>query len=30
VLAVDDEPDVLRLVQIKLAKAGFEVLTASP
>jgi DNA-binding response OmpR family regulator len=28
VLAVDDEPDVLRLVQIKLQKAGFEVLTA--
>jgi DNA-binding response OmpR family regulator len=28
VLAVDDEPDVLRLVQIKLSKAGFEVLTA--
>ena len=28
VLAVDDEPDVLRLVEIKLQKAGFEVLTA--
>jgi two-component system, OmpR family, alkaline phosphatase synthesis response regulator PhoP len=28
VLAVDDEPDVLRLVEIKLEKAGFEVLTA--
>ena len=28
VLAVDDEPDVLRLVEIKLKKAGFEVLTA--
>jgi len=28
VLAVDDEPDVLRLVEIKLRKAGFEVLTA--
>jgi DNA-binding response OmpR family regulator len=28
VLAVDDEPDVLRLIQIKLQKAGFEVLTA--
>jgi two-component system alkaline phosphatase synthesis response regulator PhoP len=28
VLAVDDEPDVLRLIQIKLKKAGFEVLTA--
>jgi two-component system alkaline phosphatase synthesis response regulator PhoP len=27
-LAVDDEPDVLRLVEIKLKKAGFEVLTA--
>jgi DNA-binding response OmpR family regulator len=28
VLAVDDEPDVLRLVEIKLKKAGFDVLTA--
>jgi two-component system alkaline phosphatase synthesis response regulator PhoP len=28
VLAVDDEPDVLRLIQIKLQKAGFDVLTA--
>ena len=28
VLAVDDEPSVLRLVEIKLKKAGFEVLTA--
>ena len=28
VLAVDDEPDVLRLVEIRLKKAGFEVLTA--
>jgi two-component system alkaline phosphatase synthesis response regulator PhoP len=28
VLAVDDEPDVLRLVEIKLRKAGFEVVTA--
>ena len=28
ILAVDDEPDVLRLIQIKLQKAGFEVLTA--
>src|SRR5262245_22644084 len=28
VLAVDDEPDVLRLVEIKLKKAGFEVVTA--
>jgi two-component system alkaline phosphatase synthesis response regulator PhoP len=28
VLAVDDEPDVLRLVENKLKKAGFEVLTA--
>jgi two-component system alkaline phosphatase synthesis response regulator PhoP len=29
VLAVDDEPNVLRLIKIKLSKAGFEVLTAS-
>src|SRR4051812_38809029 len=28
VLAVDDEPDILRLIEIKLKKAGFEVLTA--
>jgi two-component system alkaline phosphatase synthesis response regulator PhoP len=28
VLAVDDEPDVLRLVEVKLKKAGFDVLTA--
>src|SRR5262245_29518862 len=28
VLAVDDEPDVLRLVEIKLRKAGFDVFTA--
>ena len=28
VLAVDDEPDVLRLVEIKLRKAGFDVTTA--
>jgi two-component system alkaline phosphatase synthesis response regulator PhoP len=28
VLAVDDEPDVLRLVEVKLRKAGFEVVTA--
>jgi two-component system, OmpR family, alkaline phosphatase synthesis response regulator PhoP len=28
VLAVDDEPDVLRLIQIKLQKAGLDVLTA--
>jgi two-component system alkaline phosphatase synthesis response regulator PhoP len=28
VLAVDDEADILRLVEIKLTKAGFEVLTA--
>lgn len=29
VLTVDDEPDVRRLVQIKLKKAGYEVLTAT-
>jgi DNA-binding response OmpR family regulator len=29
VLAVDDEPDVLGLVQTKLQKAGFEVSTAT-
>jgi two-component system, OmpR family, alkaline phosphatase synthesis response regulator PhoP len=28
VLAVDDEPDVLRLAEIKLKKAGFDVITA--
>ncbi len=28
VLAVDDEANVLRLVQIKLSKAGFDVITA--
>jgi len=28
ILAVDDEPDVLRLIALKLQKAGFEVLTA--
>src|SRR4029450_2825682 len=28
VLAVDDEDDVRRLIQIKLKKAGFEVITA--
>ena len=28
ILAVDDEPDVLRLVEIKLKKAGFEISTA--
>ncbi|MCI0423697.1 MAG: response regulator transcription factor [Acidobacteria bacterium] len=29
VLAVDDEPDVLGLVQTKLQKAGFDVVTAT-
>jgi DNA-binding response OmpR family regulator len=29
ILAVDDEDDVRRLIQIKLQKAGFEVLTAT-
>ena len=29
VLAVDDEPDIRRLVEIKLRKAGFDVMTAS-
>jgi len=28
VLAVDDEQDILRLVEIKLKKAGFQVVTA--
>jgi two-component system alkaline phosphatase synthesis response regulator PhoP len=28
VLAVDDEDDVRRLIQVKLKKAGFEVITA--
>ena len=28
VLAVDDEPDILRLIEVTLHKAGFEVLTA--
>ena len=28
VLAVDDEQDILRLVEIKLKKAGFDVVTA--
>jgi DNA-binding response OmpR family regulator len=28
ILAVDDEPDVLRLLEIKLKKAGFDVLLA--
>lgn len=28
ILAVDDEPDILRLIEIKLGKAGFEVLIA--
>lgn len=29
VLAVDDEDDVRRLIQVKLKKAGFEVITAA-
>jgi DNA-binding response OmpR family regulator len=29
ILAVDDEPDILRLIEIKLGKAGFEVFTAT-
>jgi two-component system alkaline phosphatase synthesis response regulator PhoP len=29
VLAVDDDPDVLRLIRIRLKKAGYEVLMAS-
>lgn len=29
VLAVDDEDDVRRLIQVKLKKAGFEVITAT-
>ncbi len=28
ILAVDDEPDILRLIEIKLSKAGFEVVIA--
>jgi len=28
ILTVDDEPDVRRLIQVKLKKAGFEVVTA--
>ena len=28
VLAVDDEPNILRLIEIKLEMAGFEVMTA--
>jgi DNA-binding response OmpR family regulator len=28
ILAIDDEEDILRLIEIKLTKAGFEVLTA--
>jgi DNA-binding response OmpR family regulator len=28
ILAVDNEPDILRLIEIKLSKAGFEVLVA--
>ena len=29
ILAADDEPDVLGLVETKLQKAGFEVMTAN-
>jgi DNA-binding response OmpR family regulator len=29
ILTVDDEPDVRRLIEIKLKKAGFEVVTAA-
>ena len=29
ILTVDDEPDVRRLIEIKLKKAGFEVITAA-
>jgi two-component system alkaline phosphatase synthesis response regulator PhoP len=29
ILTVDDEPDVRRLIEIKLRKAGFEVITAA-
>jgi DNA-binding response OmpR family regulator len=28
VLAADDEPDILRLIEIKLTRAGFDVITA--
>jgi DNA-binding response OmpR family regulator len=28
VLAVDDDPDILRLIELKLTRAGFQVLTA--
>ncbi len=28
ILTVDDEPDVRRLIEVKLRKAGFEVITA--
>ena len=28
ILTVDDEPDVRRLIEVKLKKAGFEVITA--
>ena len=28
VMAVDDEPDILRLIEVTLQKAGFEVMTA--
>jgi two-component system alkaline phosphatase synthesis response regulator PhoP len=29
ILTVDDEPDVRRLIEVKLKKAGFEVITAA-
>ena len=29
VVAMDDDPDILRLVRIKLTKEGFEVITAA-